>query len=365
MATHVLPIKNLLAVKLSTSTKWIRSLHTVGYKLVFYEFGNPSEVMRMECCDVPDPAKNEVLLEILAAPIQPVDINIIQGKYPMKLTLPAIPGAEGVGRVVKVGDGVEKFKEGDHVVPLFSRTGTWQSHLLSCQDHLMTIPKELGVVEAAGLAINPSTINRMLKDFVQLRQGDTLIQNGSNSACGQIAIQMCKLWSIKTVNIVRDRPEICQLKDHLLSLGATIVFTEDEIRKTSVFKKGILKRPKLALNCVGGQGATELVRHLDHGGVMVTYGGMSMEPVRLSTSSLIFNDVRLYGFSQFRWSKESDNRVVMKTYEDLISMYVKGDLKKTPYDFISFENYKIALKNTLSREDKVGKKYLLKFGEFS
>lgn len=71
-------------------------------------------------------------------------------------------------------------------------------------------------------------------------------------------------------------------------MGASEVLTESELRKTDLFKSKKLSQPKLALNCIGGQNATDVLRHLCHGGVMVTYGGMSREPVTIPTSALIF-----------------------------------------------------------------------------
>lgn len=62
------------------------------------------------------------------------------------------------------------------------------------------------------LNVNPCTAYRMLKDFVPLKPGDTVIQNGGNSAVGQMVIQLCKLWNYKSVNVVRDRPNIQELK---------------------------------------------------------------------------------------------------------------------------------------------------------
>ncbi len=71
--------------------------------------------------------------------------------------------------------------------------------------------------------------------------------------------------------------------------GGYIVTTEDKLG-TPAFNKLIsdLPRPKLALNCVGGQSATEMARLLADRGTMVTYGGMSRKPVQVPTSLLIF-----------------------------------------------------------------------------
>lgn len=72
----------------------------------------------------------------------------------------------------------------------------------------------------------------MLHDFVSLNKGDVIIQNGANSACGQNVIQLARILGYQTVNIIRNRPEpdLENLKNHLKSLGARYVLTEEELR---------------------------------------------------------------------------------------------------------------------------------------
>lgn len=86
-------------------------------------------------------------------------------------------------------------------------------------DTVMIVPKKLGLVEAATITVNPCTAYRMLRDFEDLKPGDTVIQNGANSACGQNIIQICRAWGLNSVNIVRDRPNIQELKDYLSNIG--------------------------------------------------------------------------------------------------------------------------------------------------
>lgn len=80
----------------------------------------------------------------------------------------------------------------------------------------------------------------------------------------------------------------------MATLGADQVLTEEEIRNTQLFKSKKLLAPKLALNCIGGQSAHEIMRHLAHGGTMVTYGGMSREPLTVPISALIFKVIQKY-----------------------------------------------------------------------
>lgn len=173
----------------------------------------------------------------LLSPINPADINTIQGKYPSRPPLPAVPGNEGVGEIIALGCNVQNLYVGDKVVPNGPNFGTWRTqanynykdvskvcssrlnhpviYLVCCICHVclvLQVPSHLNLVEASMLNVNPCTAYRMLKDFVPLMPGDTVIQNGGNSAVGQLVIQLCNLWNFKSVNIVRDRPNIQELK---------------------------------------------------------------------------------------------------------------------------------------------------------
>lgn len=183
----------------------------------------------------------EVLVKMLASPVNPADINTLQGIYPVKPPLPTTPGGEGVGQVEEVGEGVKNLKPGDMVLPRDRTLGTWRSHMLCPSSQLSKIQSGVDVIAAATLSVNPCTAYRMLKDFVQLKEGDVIIQNGANSSCGQSVIQFCKNWGIISVNVVRNRTEIDALKSELKSMGADYVLTEEEVGTTQLFKNGLKK----------------------------------------------------------------------------------------------------------------------------
>lgn len=67
------------------------------------------------------------MVKWLYAPVNPADINTIQGKYPSKPPLPAVPGNEGVGEIEAVGSNVKELCVGDKVVPNGANKGTWRS----------------------------------------------------------------------------------------------------------------------------------------------------------------------------------------------------------------------------------------------
>lgn len=354
-------LTNILKPPLSTPQ--IRDQSVMATKLVYSEYGDPLKVLKKTEEELPNHIKaHEVLIKMLAAPVNPADINTIEGKYPSKPKLPAVPGNEGVGEILMIGKDVRGLKVGDRVVPLTTGTGTWRTHAVLPFTVALKVPKDLGLIEAATLTVNPCTAYRMLRDFVNLKPGDTIIQNGANSACGQYVIQIGNMWGFNSVNIVRDRENIDELKGFLKNLGANHVLTEEELRQTDLFKNGALLKPRLALNCVGGKSALEIMRQLQPGGCMVTYGGMSREPVTVPTSALIFKDIKINGFWMTRWTQEnfdSEDRIEM--FEELISMMTNDELHGPAVEMIQFHQYEEALVQNTSIKGKVGKKYILGF----
>ncbi|CAH1112300.1 unnamed protein product [Psylliodes chrysocephalus] len=330
-------------------------------KLVYTNPGNPVEVLHTEEYDMPEIESNEVLVQMMAASVNPVDINIVQGKYPFKFDN---AGFEGVGKVIKLGSEVQKVQIGSIIVPT-TYAGTWRTHLTIREDDILPLPKDIGIPEAATFFVNPATMYRLLKDFVDLKPGDTVLQNGANSACGIVAIQLCKAWGFKSINVVRDRPNIEELKNFLKSIGATYVFTEKEIKETDIFKTGQVANPKLGLNCIGGESANTILRHLSGEGVLVTYGGMSLEPIRVSTTTLVFKNVKLEGFNLNKWFNTPENEHKKpEMFKTLIDLVMRGELKAPPYVLVDFSNFKEAMSNTLSKDGMIGKKYILDFRGF-
>lgn len=85
----------------------VRRLSGVAKQLEFSSFGNPPDVVQLKEKPIPKLKSNELLVKMLASPINPADINIIQNVYGIKQSLPAVGGNEGVGIVVEVGADVK------------------------------------------------------------------------------------------------------------------------------------------------------------------------------------------------------------------------------------------------------------------
>src|SRR5438105_13879225 len=84
--------------------------------IVYERHGNPADVLQIQTEAWPKPAADEAVVEMRAAPINPADINAIEGKYPGRREVPAIPGFEGAGVVVEVGADVSAITKGALVI---------------------------------------------------------------------------------------------------------------------------------------------------------------------------------------------------------------------------------------------------------
>uniref|UniRef100_UPI00398E8267 enoyl-[acyl-carrier-protein] reductase, mitochondrial isoform X3 n=1 Tax=Pristiophorus japonicus TaxID=55135 RepID=UPI00398E8267 len=266
--------------------------------LVYHKHGEALRVIQLENLELPQLGDSDIRAQMLAAPINPSDINMVQGTYPILPDLPAVGGNEGVGQVLDVGSKVTDVKPGDWVIP-----------------------------SDAGL-------------------GDSVIQNAANSGVGQAAIQIAKAMGLLTINIIRDRPDLQQLTNSLKSMGADYVITEEALRKPEMkelFKQKV-PRPRLALNGVGGKSATEILRHLEKGGTIVTYGGMAKQPVTVPVSALIFKDVKIRGFWVTQWKRSHRHDLLQEMISQLCDFIQAGKLRAPICTEVHFQDYQTALK---------------------
>ncbi|KAI1714278.1 alcohol dehydrogenase groES-like domain-containing protein [Ditylenchus destructor] len=210
----------------------------ISNQIIYKEHGNPSKVLQLEDISLADIAlqNSEVLVRWLAAPINPSDLYQIEGNFGIEPKLPAVGGNEGCGIIEKIGPGASTVRPGDAVIPNgLCGLGTWRTYGIHDEKFLFKLDDAEGglfhnimgdcSLVAASMLINPPTAYRMLKDFVDLQRGDYVVQNGANSSVGRYVIQLCHIWGYKSINVIRNRPDVEELKIDLNELGADKVYT--------------------------------------------------------------------------------------------------------------------------------------------
>jgi mitochondrial enoyl-[acyl-carrier protein] reductase / trans-2-enoyl-CoA reductase len=290
--------------------------------IVYQAHGKPEEVLRLEEQELPPVAADEALVRLLAAPINPADLNQIEGKYPIRAPLPATPGFEGAGVVEEVGSAVRDLAAGTRVI-LPHGFGTWREAAVVKAAKLVTVPNDIVPEQAAMLKINPITAWRMLHDFVRLEKGDWLIQNAANSAAGRAAIQIARELGYRTVNVVRRK----ELIDELRAEGADVVLLDNDDLREAVETATAGAPIRLALNAVGGESALRLAKVVAPEATIVTYGAMSLKPLTLPNGLLIFKNLCFTGFWVNKWYEQATAAERAETFERIFDLAQRGLLE--------------------------------------
>jgi mitochondrial enoyl-[acyl-carrier protein] reductase / trans-2-enoyl-CoA reductase len=289
---------------------------------VYETHGNPPDVLRVESRPWPAPAAGEAVVKMRAAPINPADLNQIEGKYPVRPVLPTTPGFEGAGVIVELGAGVNGLTTGALVI-LPHNVGTWRDAISVKAEELVVVPDGIEPVQAAMLKINPLTAWRLLHDYVDLKKGDWLIQNAANSAAGRNVIHIAHQLGYKTVNVVRR----AELIDELHAEGGDVVLLDGDNLREEVKNATGGAFIRLGLNSVGGDSALRLANCLAPGGTLVSFGAMSLQPLKIPTGLLIFKDLRFRGIWINKWYDNATPSQRMETFQPLFEMAERGLLK--------------------------------------
>ena len=288
----------------------------------FSSFGRPDAVIELiEQPDPGEPGPGEVSVDAELFPINPADLLNLEGKYgATQPNLPMIPGAEGVGRIAKVGAGVSHVKPGDRV--LLPGPGTWRARVKAPAKAVFALPEGIDPKQLAMLRVNPPTAWLMLHDYVAPKPGQWLVQNAANSGVGHCLIRLAREAGAKSVNVVRR----AELAEPLRAAGADVVLTDGpdlDARVRAAIGGGALP---LAIDAVGGSGTQRLARCVDDGGTVVNYGALSGEPCMLDVRETIFRDVSLRGFWLRRWFMQTPPEKIAALYRDLAPRLGDGRL---------------------------------------
>jgi trans-2-enoyl-CoA reductase len=261
-------------------------------------------------------------MKMSAAPINPADLNQIEGKYPVRPQLPATPGFEGAGTVVELGGGVKGLTTGALVI-LPHNVGTWRDAVAVKAGDLVVVPEGIEPVQAAMLKINPLTAWRLLHDYVDLQKGDWLIQNAANSAAGRDVIHIAHELGYRTVNVVRR----AELIDELCAEGGDVVLVDGDALREEVKSATDSASIRLGLNSIGGDSALRVANCLAVGATLVSFGAMGLQPLKIPTGLLIFKDLRFRGIWINKWYDNVSAAERMETFRPIFEMAGRDVLK--------------------------------------
>jgi NADPH2:quinone reductase len=158
--------------------------------IVVREFGEPG-VLRLE--EAPDPrlaGPDEILVDVKAVGVNPVEAYIRTGTYPPIPPRPYTPGSDSAGLVAEVGKNVTQFGPGDRVYTSGSLSGTYAERTLCLTAHVHRLPAPTSFSQGAALGVPYATAFHALFHRARAVPGETVLVHGASGGVGLAAVQL-------------------------------------------------------------------------------------------------------------------------------------------------------------------------------
>ncbi|PNG13285.1 alcohol dehydrogenase AdhP [Stutzerimonas stutzeri] len=224
---------------------------------VAHAFGEP---LRIEEVKVPLPGPGQILVKIEACGVCHTDLHAVEGDWPVRPSLPFIPGHEGVGYVAAVGSGVTRVKEGDRVgVPWlytacgccehcltgwetlcteqqntgYSVNGGYAEYVLADPDYVGILPKQVAFDEIAPILCAGVTVYKGLK-ITNARPGQWVVISGIGGL-GHVAVQYAKAMGLHVAAVDVDDAKL----ELARTLGASLTVNARHEDPVAVIQRDI------------------------------------------------------------------------------------------------------------------------------
>jgi NADPH:quinone reductase len=199
------------------------------------EPGGP-EVLVPAIRPVPEPKSGEVLIRIAAAGVNRADCLQRMGRYPMPPGAPDIPGLECSGTVVKLGEGVTQWREGDQVCALLIGDG-YGEYAAAPAVQGLPVPDGVSLVDAGGLPETFCTVWTNVFDRIHLKAGEVFLQQGGSSGIGMTAIQLAKAFGATVLTTAGSDEKCRACRDYGADLAINYR-TQDFVQAAKEFTHG-------------------------------------------------------------------------------------------------------------------------------
>ena len=288
---------------------------------VFERFGEPTEVLGVRDVAEPRPGPGQVRVRMILSPVNPSDLLVVRGRYGVLPSLPATPGFEGVGVVDQAGPGIlGRWVMGKRVTVINNTGGNWAEYAVIPARQARPVPSDIPDDQAAAYFVNPATVLALARHVLKVRKGEWLLQSAAGSTLGRMMIRLGRHDGFKTLNVVRRREAVDELK----ALGADAVICtedgpiEDQVRRI-VGAEGV----RSAIDPVGGETGTALFRSLAPEGRLIVFGSLSEQPLQIESRLMIAGDRRVQGFWLGHYMRQQSIPAALRLFGEITAMMRK------------------------------------------
>jgi NADPH:quinone reductase-like Zn-dependent oxidoreductase len=283
--------------------------------------------LKVEERPIAQPERGQVLVRIEAAPCNPSDLLLLQGKYGSLKKLPTVPGWEGAGTVVASGGGLlARWLNGKRVACVLrdDRDGTWAEYFVAKASDCIPLKSKITFDQASSLIINPFTAVGLLE--TARRAGHrAAIQTAAASQLGRMVIALAADARYPLINIVRREAQV----ELLNSIGAENVLNSSNhgfLDELKMLSKRL--RATAAFEAIAGDLTGTLINAMPRRSAVYLYGALSEEPCgKIDPVELIFNSKSLHGFYLGIWLRRRGIVGALRTAVRVQNLILSGRIE--------------------------------------
>jgi len=305
-----------------------------------------SERIKLHEKEIPELKKGQVLVKMLAAPVNPSDLVYLLGKYGLPPNDGSYVGFEGCGVVVKANAGIYgKWLVGKRVAVSAQpgEDGVWAEYAVTKANYCLPVRKDISDVQASTIIVNPCTSVCLVERAMELRS-KAIVINAAASQVGKGAIRYAKMLGIKTIATVRSQANVEVLK----GLGADIVLlTTDEDFKDHLKAACKSLKAKVLLDAVADFDTALVLSAMPNRSTAIVYGRLTEthDPVggKFGVADVIFRDMKIEGFWLANYIGKSSPLKVMALSKKVQKLFAQNIFQTDIYGTFDFESFPKAL----------------------
>ena len=337
-----------------------------GFALKLLDDLDAPSSARIELVEKPLPTlkKGQVLVKMLAAPVNPSDLVYLLGKYGLPPQQDAYVGFEGCGVVVEANAGLYgKYLVGKRVAVSAQPgiDGVWANYAVTKANFCLPLRNDIPDEQAATIIVNPCTSVCLVERAKQLGAKAVVI-NAAASQVGKGVIRYAKMEGIKTIATVRSQSNVKVLED----LGADkVLLTESEDFSAELKAACKSFKATVLLDAVASEDTPRVLRVMPNHSTAIVYGRLTEthDPLGglFSVADVIFRDIRIEGFWLATFIGKATPWQVYRLSQKVQKLFAQGVFQTDIYKTVGFEDFYQALDHYAA--NKSDGKVILKLGQ--
>lgn len=301
-----------------------KTMRAVVLESYHADVGDAIRGLKIQERPVPTPRSGQVLVRIDAAPCNPSDLLLLQGKYGSLKKLPTVPGWEGTGIVVASGGGlIGRWLMGKRVACALrnDRDGTWAEYFVAAARDCIPLKRAVPVEQAATFIVNPLTAVALLETA---RRGghQAAVHTVGASQLGRMILSIAQEMKFPLINMVRREEQVELLK----SRGAEHIINSSHDHFARELQSLCKKlNATAAFEAIAGDMTGRVLNAMPPRSTMYLYGALAQEPCgHIDPIEIVFHQKTLTGFYLGNWLRDRGLLGVLRAVTKVQKLLIAG-----------------------------------------